>query len=68
VTGEIKFKGNTLFPESELWQQLEMLPGLTYSQYYVAQDIEKLRSSIRAKAISKPALFPMSSWTARATR
>ncbi len=43
VTGEIKFKGNTLFPESELWQQLDMLPGLTYSQYYIAQDIEKLR-------------------------
>lgn len=43
VTGEIKFKGNTLFPESELWQELEMLPGLTYSQFYVAQDIEKLR-------------------------
>ncbi|MFA7254951.1 MAG: outer membrane protein assembly factor BamA [Candidatus Omnitrophota bacterium] len=43
LTGEIKFKGSTLFPESELWQQLEMLPGLTYSQFYVAQDIEKLR-------------------------
>ncbi len=43
VTGTVKFKGNTLFPESELWQQLEMMPGLTYSQYYVAQDIEKLR-------------------------
>jgi len=43
VTGEVKFKGNTLFPESELWQQLEMLPGLTYSQYYIAQDVEKIR-------------------------
>ena len=43
LTGEIKFKGNTLFPESELWQQLEMLPGLTYSQFYVAQDMEKIR-------------------------
>jgi outer membrane protein insertion porin family len=43
VTGEVRFKGNTLFPESELWQQLEMLPGLTYSQFYVAQDIEKIR-------------------------
>ena len=43
LTGEIKFKGNTLFPESELWQQLEMLPGLTYSQFYVAQDLEKIR-------------------------
>lgn len=43
LAGEIKFKGNTLFPESELWQQLEMLPGLSYSQFYVAQDIEKIR-------------------------
>jgi outer membrane protein insertion porin family len=43
IAGEIKFKGNTLFPESELWQELEMLPGLTYSQYYVAQDMEKIR-------------------------
>jgi outer membrane protein insertion porin family len=43
LTGEVKFKGNTIFPESELWQQLEMLPGLTYSQFYVAQDIEKIR-------------------------
>ncbi|MFH1799618.1 MAG: outer membrane protein assembly factor BamA [Candidatus Omnitrophota bacterium] len=43
LAGEIKFKDNTLFPESELWQQLEMLPGLTYSQFYVAQDIEKIR-------------------------
>ncbi len=43
LAGEIKFKGNTLFPESELWQELEMLPGLTYSQFYVAQDMEKIR-------------------------
>ncbi len=43
LTGEIRFKGNTIFPESELWQQLEMLPGLTYSQFYVAQDMEKIR-------------------------
>ncbi len=43
VTGEVRFKGNTIFPESELWQQLEMLPGLTYSQYYVSQDMEKIR-------------------------
>ncbi|MBI3306510.1 MAG: outer membrane protein assembly factor BamA [Candidatus Omnitrophica bacterium] len=43
VTGEIKIEGNKLFPESEIWQQLEMLPGQTYSQYYLASDIEKIR-------------------------
>ncbi len=43
VTGEIKIEGNKLFPESEIWQQLEMLPGLTYSQYYLSRDIEKIR-------------------------
>lgn len=43
LTGDIRFKGNTLFPESELWQLLEMLPGFTYSQYYVSEDIEKIR-------------------------
>lgn len=42
-TGEIKIEGNKLFPESEIWQQLEMLPGLTYSQYYLSRDIEKIR-------------------------
>ncbi|HPW76354.1 MAG: Outer membrane protein assembly factor BamA precursor [Candidatus Omnitrophica bacterium ADurb.Bin292] len=44
VTGEVRFKGNTLFPESELWQELEMLPGLTYSQFYVSQDMESIRN------------------------
>ena len=44
MTGEVRFKGNTLFPESELWQELEMLPGLTYSQFYVSQDMESIRN------------------------
>lgn len=43
VTGEIKFEGNRLFPEAEIWQKLDMLPGLTYSQYYLFQDIENIR-------------------------
>ncbi len=43
VTGEVKIKGNQLFPESEIWQALEMLPGLTYSQYYLFKDVEKIR-------------------------
>ncbi len=42
VSGEIKIKGNQLFPESEIWQELEMLPGMTYSQYYLGRDIEKV--------------------------
>ncbi len=44
VVGEIKFKGNRLFPESEIWQVLDMLPGLTYSQYNLYKDLEKIRA------------------------
>jgi len=42
VSGEVKIQGNQLFPESEIWQELEMLPGLTYSQYYLSKDIDKI--------------------------
>ena len=58
LAGEIKFKGNTLFPESELWQQLEMLPGLTYSQYYVAQDIEKIRQFYAGEGYMEARVVP----------
>lgn len=44
VTGEIRIEGNRLFPESEIWQQLEMLPALTYSQFYLSKDIERIRN------------------------
>ena len=43
VTGEIKIQGANLFPESEIWQTLEMLPGTTYSQYYLANDMDRIR-------------------------
>jgi outer membrane protein insertion porin family len=43
ITGEIKVHGNRLFPESEIWQRLEMLPGQTYSQYYLSKDVEAVR-------------------------
>ncbi|MBI4116039.1 MAG: outer membrane protein assembly factor BamA [Candidatus Omnitrophica bacterium] len=43
VTGEIKIEGAVLFPESEIWQSLEMLPGTTYSQYYLANDMDQIR-------------------------
>ena len=58
VTGEVKFKGNQLFPESELWQELEMLPGLTYSQYYIAQDVEKLRSFYNERGYMDARIIP----------
>lgn len=43
VTGEIQIQGAELFPESEIWQNLEMLPGSTYSQYYLSLDIDRIR-------------------------
>ena len=43
VTGEVQIKGAELFPESEIWQNLEMLPGTTYSQYYLTNDIDRIR-------------------------
>ncbi len=58
LTGEVKFKGNQLFPESELWQELEMLPGLTYSQYYIAQDVEKLRSFYNERGYMDARIIP----------
>lgn len=58
LTGEVKFKGNQLFPESELWQELEMLPGLTYSQYYIAEDVEKLRSFYNERGYMDARIIP----------
>lgn len=43
LTGDVKITGADLFPESEIWQILEMLPGTTYSQYYLAQDMDRIR-------------------------
>lgn len=42
VAGDIKITGNELFPESEIWQELAMLPGTSYSQYYLSKDIENI--------------------------
>ena len=43
VTGEVKIEGAEVFPESEIWQVLEMLPGTTYSQYYLTNDMDAIR-------------------------
>ena len=42
ITGDVKVSGNRLFPESEIWQALEMLPGFTYSQFYLSKDVESV--------------------------
>jgi outer membrane protein insertion porin family len=43
VTGEVKIDGNLLFPQSELWQRIEMLPGNVYSQRGMVNDVEAMR-------------------------
>lgn len=42
-TGDVKIKGNVLFPESEIFERLEMLPGFVFSQARMTQDIESVR-------------------------
>ncbi|HXV27580.1 MAG TPA: outer membrane protein assembly factor BamA, partial [bacterium] len=58
VTGEIKIEGNQLFPESEIWQELGMLPGLTYSQYYLFKDIEKIRDYYYQRGYMEARVIP----------
>ncbi len=41
--GDIKIKGNVLFPESEIWDQLEMLPGFPFSQSNMTGDVAAIR-------------------------
>lgn len=42
-TGDVKIKGNVLFPESEIWENLAMLPGFVFSQAHMSQDIDAIR-------------------------
>ncbi|MDP3921539.1 MAG: outer membrane protein assembly factor BamA [Candidatus Omnitrophota bacterium] len=58
VTGEVKMEGNELFPESEIWEQLEMLPGLTYSQYYLSQDVERIRKYYHERGYLDARIIP----------
>ncbi len=41
--GRVEIKGVQVIPESEVWQRLSILPGTTYSQQGLAQDIENIR-------------------------
>lgn len=58
VTGEVKIQGNKLFPESEIWQSLEMLPGLTYSQYYLSKDLEKIKDYYSERGYMDARIIP----------
>jgi len=42
-TGDVKIKGNVLFPESEIWENLAMLPGFVFSQARMMVDIDGIR-------------------------
>ncbi len=41
--GRVEIKGVQVIPESEVWQRLSILPGMTYSQQGLAQDIQNVR-------------------------
>lgn len=57
-TGEIKIEGSRLFPESEIWQELEMLPGTTFSQYYLAKDVDKIREFYHRRGYMDTRIIP----------
>ncbi|MBI4373223.1 MAG: outer membrane protein assembly factor BamA, partial [Candidatus Omnitrophica bacterium] len=41
--GRIELEGIKMLPESEIWQRLEMLPGTTFSQQSLAEEIQRIR-------------------------
>ncbi len=41
--GEVQINGNKVFPENEIWQRIAMLPGTTYSQRNLSNDIDQVR-------------------------
>ncbi|MBI4430447.1 MAG: outer membrane protein assembly factor BamA [Candidatus Omnitrophica bacterium] len=43
LVGKIDIEGNIIFPESEIWEELEMLPGVMYSPRRLAEDMEAIR-------------------------
>jgi len=43
LAGKVGIEGNKLFPESEIWGQLEMLPGEVYSQFSLHSDVDSIK-------------------------
>jgi outer membrane protein insertion porin family len=42
TAGDIRIEGNVLFPESEIWEVLSMLPGDIYSQIALNDDLQAI--------------------------
>ncbi len=42
-TGRVDVKGVKIFPESEIWQRLKLLPGSAFSQQGLSEEIERIR-------------------------
>lgn len=58
LTGDITITGNALFPQSDIWQELEMLPGKTYSQFYLSQDVEAIRAFYHSNGYVDARIIP----------
>lgn len=58
MTGDVKFSGNKLFPDSDIWQQLAMLPGTVYSQRNLANDIDAVRKFYFSKGYMDARVIP----------
>ncbi len=42
-TGRVEISGVKIFPESEVWQRLQLLPGSVFSQQGLALDVDHIR-------------------------
>lgn len=58
VAGDIKFEGNALFQDSDIWQRLSMLPGTTYSQRNLANDLDSIRKFYYSKGYMDARVIP----------
>lgn len=58
LVGALQLQGNKLFPESDIWQRLSMLPGTTYSQRNLADDIESIRHFYYSKGYMDARMIP----------
>ncbi|MBI4388088.1 MAG: outer membrane protein assembly factor BamA [Candidatus Omnitrophica bacterium] len=56
--GEVRVEGNKVFPESDVWERLKMLPGTTYSQRNTALDVEAVRKFYFAKGYADIRISP----------
>ncbi len=58
LAGSVSFEGNKIFPEHEIWQQLFMLPGTTYSQKNLTLNVEAIRKFYFARGYMEAHITP----------